>query len=94
VQDVLGPGYSLLVLRDEPMDASDLQDAFARYGAGLTVLHLPQGGARKVYECDLLLVRPDLHVVWRGTQLRADLGHLAAVATGHADGRVLNGSPS
>jgi 2-polyprenyl-6-methoxyphenol hydroxylase-like FAD-dependent oxidoreductase len=94
VQDALGPDYSLLVLRDDPMDTSDLQDAFARYGAGLSVLHLPQEGLRKVYECDLLLVRPDLHVVWRGTQLRADLGHLAAVATGHADGRVLNGSPS
>ena len=33
---------------------------------------------------DLLLARPDLHVVWRGDQPPADPQRVAAVATGHA----------
>ena len=39
--------------------------------------------ARDVYGYDLILVRPDLHVVWRGNALPDDSVGLAAVATGH-----------
>jgi len=35
------------------------------------------GGAR-VYGCDLLLLRPDLHVVWRGNRAPAEPQRLAA----------------
>ena len=39
---------------------------------------------RDVYGYDLLLLRPDLHVVWRGNRLSSvDPGQLAALATGH-----------
>ena len=31
---------------------------------------------------DLVLLRPDLHVVWRGNRLSEDPGRIAAVATG------------
>ena len=39
--------------------------------------------ARELYACDLLLVRPDLHVAWRGNSLPPDATELAAIATGH-----------
>jgi hypothetical protein len=42
--------------------------------------------ARAVYERDLLLLRPDLHVVWRGNEPPRDPMELAAVATGHHPG--------
>ena len=37
---------------------------------------------RDVYGCDLLLLRPELHVVWRGNRLPDDPARLAALATG------------
>ena len=37
-----------------------------------------------IYGYDLLLIRPDLHVVWRGNRLPQDAFALAALATGHA----------
>jgi hypothetical protein len=36
-----------------------------------------------VYGYDLILVRPDLHVVWRGNAAPSDPAQLAAVVTGH-----------
>jgi hypothetical protein len=39
--------------------------------------------ARDIYGHDLLLLRPDLHVVWRGNTPPEDPAGLAAIATGH-----------
>jgi len=36
-----------------------------------------------VYGYDLLLLRPDLHVVWRGNRPPEDPGEVAGTATGH-----------
>jgi hypothetical protein len=38
---------------------------------------------RSVYGFDYLLVRPDLHVVWRGNALPADADKVARIVTGH-----------
>src|SRR4026208_1804928 len=63
-------------------DTTLLARAFARYRAPFTVLDVADVGPRDVYGYDLLLLRPDLHVVWRGNHL-PDVGKLVAVATGH-----------
>jgi len=36
-----------------------------------------------VYGYDLILIRPDLHVVWRRTSAPSDPSQLAAIVTGH-----------
>jgi hypothetical protein len=36
-----------------------------------------------VYGFDYLLVRPDLHVVWRGNELPADPEKVVRIVTGH-----------
>ena len=51
-----------------------------------TVLDVDEDAPRDIYGYDLLLLRPDLHVVWRGNRLD-DPVKLAAIATGHAGGR-------
>jgi hypothetical protein len=38
---------------------------------------------RDVYGYDLLLLRPDMHVAWRGNALPSTPAALAAMATGH-----------
>ena len=38
---------------------------------------------REIYGHDLLLLRPDFHIVWRGNRLPDRPEQLAAIATGH-----------
>ncbi len=76
-------GYVLLRLGGNRADAGPLADGFAKFGAPFTVLDIPGERARDVYGRDLLLLRPDMHVVWRGMDMHEDPAHLAALATGH-----------
>ena len=78
-----GHGYTLLRLGGTRADAGPLQRAFAAIGAPLQVLDVPDERARDVYEHDLLLLRPDMHVVWRGNDAPQAPDRLAALATGH-----------
>jgi 2-polyprenyl-6-methoxyphenol hydroxylase-like FAD-dependent oxidoreductase len=83
LQDRLGPGYTLLRLGATGEDASALQRSFAAYRAPFEVLDVADDSARDVYGYDLILLRPDLHIVWRGDQLPIEPDGLAAIATGH-----------
>ena len=82
IHDLMGRGYTLVNFNADH-DTRALQRAFAARGAPLTVLGLDDPHARGVYGHDLLLLRPDLHVVWRGNAAPADAAGLAALATGH-----------
>ncbi len=53
-------------------------------GAPVDVLDVGDDIAREIYGYDLLLVRPDLHVVWRGNQLPEDAKEVADVVIGHS----------
>lgn len=72
--------HSLLVFGDR--DVSALEQAFADLGAPLDVRRLDDPGIAKVFERGLLLIRPDLHVAWRGDALPADAVALAQRVTG------------
>jgi hypothetical protein len=84
MQDILGDNYTLLDLTGA-CDTAVLEAAFDRIGAPLTVLRLDEAHVRDVYGCSLLLLRPDLHIFWRGETLPAAVDELAVVATGHAE---------
>jgi 2-polyprenyl-6-methoxyphenol hydroxylase-like FAD-dependent oxidoreductase len=83
MQDRIGDGFTILKLGGTRVDMAPLARAIASRGAPVAVLELPEQVARDVYEFDLLLVRPDLHVVWRGQQPPEDTAEVAAIATGH-----------
>ncbi|MFZ2736685.1 MAG: FAD-dependent monooxygenase [Burkholderiaceae bacterium] len=84
IQDRLpSQGYTLLKLGNSQRPTANLEQAFAAYGAPLTVLTLDDQLARDLYGFDLILLRPDMHIVWRGQQLPDDAASIAAVATGH-----------
>src|SRR6266508_1178735 len=78
-----GHGYTLLRLGGKWADTSALQRAFAAIGAPLQVLDIADERPRDVYGYDLFLLRPDMHVVWRGNEAPAEPERLAALATGH-----------
>jgi hypothetical protein len=83
VHDRVGDGFTLLRLTARKGDASGLQKAFAALGAPFAMLDIDSDSVRSVYGYDYLLVRPDLHVVWRGHTLPADADKIARVVTGH-----------
>jgi 2-polyprenyl-6-methoxyphenol hydroxylase-like FAD-dependent oxidoreductase len=80
LHDRLGGGYTLLKLRN--VDTSDIEGAMRASGAPFQALALDEPTAREVYGADLVLVRPDLHVVWRGNQPPEDPTAVAARVTG------------
>ena len=84
MQDLIaGDGYTLLKLGRTQTETSGLENAIRSFGAPLTVMDVPDQIARDIYEFDLILLRPDMHIVWRGQQAPDDAALLAAVATGH-----------
>jgi 2-polyprenyl-6-methoxyphenol hydroxylase-like FAD-dependent oxidoreductase len=84
MQDRIPEGYTILKLGRTQGDTSGLERAIRSHGAPVTVLEVPDRIARDVYGHDLLLLRPDLHVVWRGNRPPEDAAQVAAIATGHA----------
>ena len=51
--------------------------------APFSVIEIDEDRPRDIYGYDLLLLRPDLHVVWRGNGLPDDPEKLTALVTGH-----------
>ena len=83
LHDRIGGGYTLLRFAGATADSAALARAFVAYNAPFTVLDIDDCRPRDVYGYDLLLLRPDLHVVWRGNRPPDDPVALAALAIGH-----------
>jgi 2-polyprenyl-6-methoxyphenol hydroxylase-like FAD-dependent oxidoreductase len=83
IQDRIGDGYILIRLGETTADTHALARAFGAIGAPYAEFVATGESARDVYGADLVLVRPDLHVVWRGSRPPGNAEKLAATATGH-----------
>lgn len=70
VLDRLGTGFTLLRLAD--VDVAELENAAAKRGVPLEVVDIRDARARALYHRDLVLVRPDQHVAWRGDTTPSD----------------------
>jgi hypothetical protein len=83
VFDRMGRDFTLLVLGAgrEP-DARAVADAAAGRGVPLEVLEVRSEEAREIYGADLVLVRPDRHIAWRGERAPDDPAALLARVTG------------
>jgi hypothetical protein len=79
--DVIGPGYSL-VGDLTVFGAAVIVDEAARLGIPLTTVVLSSAVSQQLFEAPLVLVRPDQHVAWRGTEPRA-VRQLLLRVTGH-----------
>ena len=64
--DLFGSGFTLLRLGKA--DTALFEIAARSRSVPLTVCDVDNSGARSLYERDLVLVRPDGHVAWRGDQ--------------------------
>ena len=82
LHDRIGDGYTLLRLGRTKTDTSCLERAMRETDAPFGVLTIDDRAPRDVYGYDLIMVRPDLHVVWRGQKAPDDPQALAAMVTG------------
>jgi 2-polyprenyl-6-methoxyphenol hydroxylase-like FAD-dependent oxidoreductase len=83
IQDHLGRCYTLLHAPGSDAGLPELASAFAGLGAPFAAFEVRSAAAAAVYEDHrLILVRPDLHVAWRGRGRLPEPRWLAALATG------------
>jgi len=83
LQDKIPLGYVLLCLNNSTSDGDKLSKAFATLGAPFESVAVSCQAAHDLYQRDFLLLRPDLHIVWRGNEPHNNPIHLAKVATGN-----------
>jgi 2-polyprenyl-6-methoxyphenol hydroxylase-like FAD-dependent oxidoreductase len=69
--DRLGPDYTLLRL-DPHTPIGRVAEAAQRRGVPLAVIDVESPEAQQLYQRNLVLVRPDQHVAWRGKREPAD----------------------
>jgi 2-polyprenyl-6-methoxyphenol hydroxylase-like FAD-dependent oxidoreductase len=79
--DAMGPYYTLLRL-DPNLDVSSLTNAAAAACVPLTVLDVSSSEATELSAHNLILVRPDQHVAWRGNGTSADPDRLVEIVRG------------
>ncbi len=81
--DRFGFEWTLLRLGPSAPNAEEFRRAAAAFGLDLAVLDLPQQHLRDLYERDLVLIRPDQIVAWRGndaSEAEAVLGRVTGRA--------------
>jgi 2-polyprenyl-6-methoxyphenol hydroxylase-like FAD-dependent oxidoreductase len=80
--DHFGRGFTLLRLGRSPPATDALAAAAGAAGVPLEIFEAPDDRVREVYERDLILVRPDGHVAWRGDALPDDAAALLDLVRG------------
>lgn len=80
IHDRLGKYFTLVVLGDAETTA--IESAARSRRIPLSVLRLNRPDLRTIYERNLILVRPDQHVAWRGDALPTDVDALLAKVIG------------
>lgn len=80
--DRFGRDFTLLKFRSSAPGAAKLIEAADRMGVPITLLEIDDERARALYQRDLVLIRPDQHVCWRGNSVEGDPSHIVKTVAG------------
>jgi len=80
--DRFGPGFTVLRLGPNQPGTDGLLAAFRARGAPATAVDIASPLARDLYGRDIVVVRPDQHIAWRGNADPSDPATIAALVTG------------
>ena len=83
LQDQLPETYILLSLGKKPLDTSKLRQSYEKIGAPVAEVRIESNRLRDLYGFDLLVLRPDMHVAWRGNDAPPNPQEIASISTGH-----------
>jgi 2-polyprenyl-6-methoxyphenol hydroxylase-like FAD-dependent oxidoreductase len=84
--DHFGLDFTLLNLAEH--DCGPIEAAAKALSIPLKVVRITDTNVRQLYERDLVLVRPDQVVAWRGNQLPEDCRALLEIVSGNGNGQV------
>jgi hypothetical protein len=82
IVDRFGKTFTLLRFNRDARGADELARAAKNANVPLDVVSIDDDEAHKLYERDLVLVRPDQHVCWRGDTLTEPAERIIATVTG------------
>lgn len=80
--DLFGAGFTLLRLTEAAPDGAAIASAATAHGVPINVVTIADDTLRDLYQRDLVLVRPDQHIAWRGNDEPADATRLITQVTG------------
>ena len=83
ILDRFGQWFTLLNFGLKNIDTKPFEKIAKSLNIPVTVVQIAEEKAYELYECHLVLVRPDGHVSWRGNSLPADLQALLRTVSGH-----------
>ena len=81
--DLFGPNYSLLQFAADNIDASEFEAEAARRGLPLRMVEIRDEHAERLYGYNLVLLRPDHHVAWRGQDIPDNVATILATVSGN-----------
>jgi 2-polyprenyl-6-methoxyphenol hydroxylase-like FAD-dependent oxidoreductase len=84
--DHFGFEWTLLSLGRDRVDPQPMVDAASRLATTVRVVRMPTPALRELYEADLVLIRPDQVVAWRGSRLSDGARALEQMLRGHTNG--------
>ena len=94
LHDRIGKGYTLLKCGEAATDTAAFEAALRARGVPLDVLEIREAPVRALYRRDLILLRPDLHVCWRGDAPPRDPMAVAERVTGYGPAEPTDGAAS
>jgi hypothetical protein len=82
IQDLIPETYVLLKLGSDLLETKLFREIFEARGIPFTEIDISSDRIRDLYECNLILLRPDMHIAWRGTYEPTNALEITQVATG------------
>lgn len=79
---MLGRDFTLLKVGGGACNTSRIEQAFQALGVPIDIVEIPDEHLASLLKRRLFVLRPDLHVAWRGNEPPGDPGRLAATAVG------------
>jgi 2-polyprenyl-6-methoxyphenol hydroxylase-like FAD-dependent oxidoreductase len=81
--DRFGKDFTLLRFNESAHGAADLIKAAEDANVPITSVLIEDPDARQLYERDLVLIRPDHHIAWRGNTVSGNPAQIIATTTGN-----------
>ena len=82
INDDLGRCFTLLRMGPDAPEGEEIGAAIRSTGAPFEIRSYRDARIQRLYGARYLLVRPDLHIAWRGNTIPRDLAKLADIVTG------------
>jgi 2-polyprenyl-6-methoxyphenol hydroxylase-like FAD-dependent oxidoreductase len=79
IYDLFGPEFTLLNLNPMHIDTHSFESAAKAQNVPLKTISLSGGHVKSIYQYNLVLIRPDHHVAWRGSKIPEPIDNMVEI---------------